>query len=130
MTQKIYTNKYQNVSSDNMVSIAIALCEKAITLISNAQKDPLVWSRNLNIVHQITDLMIAMTDTVPESSDISPVREFYVKLAAHTNALITEKLDSSKAQDLVQAFIINRDTWKDIEKQVLATSDNSNLATI
>lgn len=126
MTQA-YAQKYQEQNlnlPNNVASIALALCEKAIKCIYTAieahkNNDRETWSKNLGTVSEVIKILVAAISTDKTTEDLKKLEEFYRTLSLYTKGLIIEQIEPSKAQDLLESFRIIRDTWKSIEKQYL-----------
>ena len=125
-THRLYTSKYQaqTMQFSNSASMIVALCEKALGCISNAQSakdqaDNVSWCRNLNIVQEIINIILAALRNDNEDRSIKDIRKFYMQLSSYTNALAADKIDSTKSTDLLEAFRITRDTWKSVEQEYI-----------
>ena len=80
-------------------------------------------------VQEIIHLISATISENPEDKTIKNVQKFYMQLALYTSALIADKIDSAKSQDLLEAFRITRDTWKSVEQQYVELKDKNNVST-
>lgn len=127
MTQyRLYTSKYQaqTMQFSNSASMIVALCEKALGCISSAktakdQADNASWCRNLNIVQEIINIILASINNNGEDQSIKDIRKFYIQLLLYTKALVADKIDATKSTDLLEAFRITRDTWKSVEQEYI-----------
>lgn len=135
MTQhKLYANKYQHQASQfaNPTSMIVTLCEKAISCISLA-KDGLangkkqLWFINLGTVQEIINLISVTLANAKNDPTIDEAKKFYSQLSIYTSGLISEKLDHSKVNDLLEAFRIVRDTWKNVDKKYHEMQGTINL---
>ena len=52
-----------------------------------------------------------------------------MQLSLYTSALIADKIDYAKSQDLLEAFRITRDTWKSVEQQYVELKNKNNNST-
>jgi|GEM_PF-5292807 len=121
---KLYASKYQSQATQfsNPVSMIVALCEKALSCIASARiakekDDNIQWSSNLGTVQEIIHLISASLSTNPEDKTIEEAQKFYRQISLYTSALIADKIDHTKSQDLLEAFRITRDTWKSVEQK-------------
>ena len=125
MTQhKLYANKYQNQASqfNNPAAMIVTLCEKAMSCISAAidglaESKKQLWYINLGTVQEIVNLITVTISTAKKDETLDESEKFYSQLSIYTSGLISEKLDPSKANDLLDAFKVIRDTWQNVEKR-------------
>jgi len=130
---KLYASKYQSQATQfsNPVSMIVALCEKALSCIATARaakekNDSVIWCSNLATVNEIIHLISATISENPNDKTVQDVQKFYMQLALYTSALIADKIDYSKSQDLLEAFRTTRDTWKSVEQQYVELRNKSN----
>ena len=124
---KLYTSKYQSQAtqlSNNIASLVVALCEKGISCISNAidahkKNDKPGWCSNLGTVQEIINIISTTLVVEKEDQAILEMRKFYRQLSLYTSALIADRIDATKAQDLLESFRITRDTWKNVEQKYI-----------
>ena len=133
---KLYAGKYQSQATQfsNPVSMVVALCEKALSCIATARaakekNDNILWGSNLRTVQEIINLISATISENPEDKTIKEAQKFYMQLSLYTSALIADKIDYAKSQDLLEAFRITRDTWKSVEQQYVELKNKNNNST-
>ena len=131
---KLYTSKYQSQAtqlSNNIASLVVALCEKGISCISNAidahkKNDKPGWCSNLGTVQEVINIISTTLVVEKEDQAILEMRKFYKQLSLYTSALIADRIDAAKAQDLLESFRITRDTWRNVEQKYI---EEANLVT-
>ena len=126
MSHKLYASKYQSQATQFLyiASIVVDLCEKAISCIATAidarkNDEKSRWCSNLGTVQEIINVIATTLVAGKEDKTIMEMRKFYQKLSLYTSALIVDRIDAAKAQDLLESFRITRDSWKNIEKQYI-----------
>ena len=132
ISHKLYTTKYQSQATQFLIPAAmvVALCEKALSCISNAidaraKDNKSSWCSNLRTVQEIIHLISSTLSAEKENKAVIEARQFYSQLSLYTSALIADKIDPLKSQDLLEAFRITRDTWKNIEQQYTKMSNSA-----
>lgn len=126
----LHANKYQFQTTHfaNPPAMIVALCEKAISCIASAQKElneqkKHLWRTNLGTVQDIIQLIYSALSNIENSPNIREMESFYNDMSIYTAALIMDKIESSRAQELLESFRITRDMWKNIEHKYVVMKD-------
>jgi flagellin-specific chaperone FliS len=125
----VYAAKYNSERLvHNPASLSVILCERAMKALSSwmnliDQGDNIVV--DLVIVQRSIDGLCSIIDVESRESVLNGVEELYKKLRMWTNALMTQKIDHSRAKDLLLILTQIRDLWKEMDIYYISKSIES-----